>query len=116
MKLKKKNFKGGGEFPIKKYFQVPKWELKFTNNFYFKNILSSLLQNQIWLMIRTGNETVIIKFAVNIPKIPECNSLVCTTSGKDKLTVGVETQAVHLNVLISSVMWGGGGRLYMYVL
>ena len=51
---------------------------------------------------------MIIKFAVNIPKIPECNSLVCTTSGKDKLTVGVETQAVHLNVLISSVMWGEG--------
>ena len=41
-----------------------------------------------------------MELELEVPKVPEGNSLVSAASGKDELRVGVETQAVDLNKVI----------------
>ena len=41
-----------------------------------------------------------MELELEVPEVPEGNSLVSAASGKDELRVGVETQAVDLNKVI----------------
>ena len=41
-----------------------------------------------------------VQLELEVPEVPEGNSLVSAASGKDELRVGVETQAVDLNKVI----------------
>ena len=38
-----------------------------------------------------------VQLELEVPEVPEGNSLVCTASGQDELGVGIEAEAVHLD-------------------
>ena len=40
-----------------------------------------------------------MELELEVPEVPEGNSLICTASGQDELGVGIEAEAVHLGTV-----------------